>query len=328
MVLENLGLSTDAEDIYRALLEHSDWGVRELAGEFHFSDLRVRRALDRLSELMLIRESHQHPGAFRAIRPEVGLSRLLARQQAELVRRQQEAARTHVAVADMIARFHDLRPGLVLHGSEKVEGLDRVMDRLEVLAKSVRHELLAFVPGGAQVPQALAAARRNDTDLLARGVEMRTIYQDSARNDPLTLAYAEWLAQSGGEVRTLPVLPPRMLVFDRATAVVPLDPQDSRAGALVTSEPGIVSALVALFEQTWQNARPIGASRERHVDGLLASERAVLNLLAQGLTDEAAAKRLGVSPRTVRRTVAALMDRLDARSRFEAGLRAAQLGWL
>jgi len=46
------------------------------------------------------------------------------------------------------------------------------------------------------------------------------------------------------------------------------------------------------------------------------------------MTDETAARRLGVSLRTVRRQMAALMERLCATSRFEAGLKAAQRGWL
>lgn len=46
------------------------------------------------------------------------------------------------------------------------------------------------------------------------------------------------------------------------------------------------------------------------------------------MTDETAGKRLGLSLRTVRRQMAGLMERLDATSRFEAGLKAAQRGWL
>ncbi|MFB6613075.1 hypothetical protein ACFCV9_02420 [Streptomyces sp. NPDC056367] len=46
------------------------------------------------------------------------------------------------------------------------------------------------------------------------------------------------------------------------------------------------------------------------------------------MTDEAAGKPLGVSLRTVRRQMSALMERLNASSRFEAGLKAAQQGWL
>ncbi|MCM4081122.1 helix-turn-helix domain-containing protein [Paractinoplanes hotanensis] len=52
----------------------------------------------------------------------------------------------------------------------------------------------------------------------------------------------------------------------------------------------------------------------------------MLGLLATGLTDESVAARLGVSERTVRRTMAAVMARLGARSRFQAGLIAARQG--
>jgi DNA-binding CsgD family transcriptional regulator len=58
------------------------------------------------------------------------------------------------------------------------------------------------------------------------------------------------------------------------------------------------------------------------------TERDLLALLAQGLTDDAAAKRLSISVRTERRIVADLMRRLDATSRFEAGVKAARRGWI
>ena len=56
--------------------------------------------------------------------------------------------------------------------------------------------------------------------------------------------------------------------------------------------------------------------------------REMLEILQLGVTDDVAAKRLGVSVRTVRRRVAAVMELLGASSRFEAGVRAAQAGWL
>ena len=45
-------------------------------------------------------------------------------------------------------------------------------------------------------------------------------------------------------------------------------------------------------------------------------ERAVASLLVTGMTDEMAARRLGLSRRTFRRRLKALMDKLGARSRF------------
>jgi DNA-binding NarL/FixJ family response regulator len=56
-------------------------------------------------------------------------------------------------------------------------------------------------------------------------------------------------------------------------------------------------------------------------------ERAVASLLVTGMTDEMAARRLGLSRRTFRRRLKALMDKLGARSRFQAGFMLAATGW-
>jgi DNA-binding NarL/FixJ family response regulator len=52
----------------------------------------------------------------------------------------------------------------------------------------------------------------------------------------------------------------------------------------------------------------------------------ILRMLGAGLKDEAAARSLGLSLRTYRRRVAELMASLGAESRFQAGLRARELG--
>jgi DNA-binding CsgD family transcriptional regulator len=64
-------------------------------------------------------------------------------------------------------------------------------------------------------------------------------------------------------------------------------------------------------------------SKAPHLD---ADGRVILEALGSGLTDESAAKRLGLSLRTYRRRVAELMAKLEADSRFQAGLRAGELG--
>jgi hypothetical protein len=52
----------------------------------------------------------------------------------------------------------------------------------------------------------------------------------------------------------------------------------------------------------------------------------VLSFLAVGSKDATAARELGMSVRTYRRHVAEIMRRLDAVSRFQAGVRAMELG--
>jgi DNA-binding NarL/FixJ family response regulator len=53
---------------------------------------------------------------------------------------------------------------------------------------------------------------------------------------------------------------------------------------------------------------------------------AVLRLLAAGAKDDAIARKLAVSDRTVRRLIAMLMRELAAESRFQLGLRAVRAG--
>jgi len=67
-------------------------------------------------------------------------------------------------------------------------------------------------------------------------------------------------------------------------------------------------------------ARPAGTPDE--------STRALLALLAAGLTDEAIARSLGISLRTVQRRIHDLMETLGATTRFQAGMAARERGWV
>lgn len=52
---------------------------------------------------------------------------------------------------------------------------------------------------------------------------------------------------------------------------------------------------------------------------LTADDRSIVGLLISGHTDEQMARLLACSPRTIRRRVTGLMERLGATSRFQAG---------
>ncbi|BCM67866.1 hypothetical protein EASAB2608_03200 [Streptomyces sp. EAS-AB2608] len=254
---------------------------------------------------------------------------LLAERQAELAAAQQQLEDARYAAERIIAEFSQVQDSG--NGEiEKLYHLDEIRDRIRLLCAEVKEEVMAFTPDGAQTAANMEAAKPQDAELLRRGVRMRTLYLDSLRNNPPTVAYANWLAEQGGQVRTVPSLPIRMLIMDRATALVPVTRDDSSMGAVVLRGEGILAALCGLFESTWERATPLGSSRaqERDDRGLTPSEAEVLKLLAKGHTDETIAKRVGVSSRTVRRIAADLMDKMDARSRFQAGAQAALRGWI
>jgi DNA-binding CsgD family transcriptional regulator len=198
--------------------------------------------------------------------------------------------------------------------------------RLVELAQCARTECLSFLPNGAQLPDTMHASKPLDQQALERGVRVLNIYQDSFRNDPATLQYVRWLASLGGQTRTVPSLPMLMVVVDNEVALVPLDPDDGRRGALELRTHGAVAAMRVLFEQFWQAATPWDEQPPPDRHGLSRREREILMMLASGHTDEWISRKLGVSLRTIRRVVADLMSRLDAQSRFEAGV--LRYGWL
>jgi DNA-binding CsgD family transcriptional regulator len=161
-------------------------------------------------------------------------------------------------------------------------------------------------------------------------VAIRGVYLDSVNNNPIVRDHIQWLADRGAQLRASPVLPIRMTIFDGHTAVVPIDPKEPSDLMVIRSQ-GVLAVLIEHFEQTWESAGALAESPdpdEDTGDQLNATEQAALKMLARGLTDEAVARRLDVSLRTVRRTTARIMKILDTRSRFEAGVRAAKRGWV
>lgn len=96
---------------------------------------------------------------------------------------------------------------------------------------------------------------------------------------------------------------------------------------LVVRHPAVVNLLTILLNHIWRTAEPL----TRHTATIAARRECptthqILRQLAVGSTDDAAARRLSMSVRTFRRHVADIMRDVDARSRFQAGIRLAQLG--
>ncbi|KDN81973.1 hypothetical protein KCH_62900 [Kitasatospora cheerisanensis KCTC 2395] len=324
-MLQALGLNALTESVYRTLLAEPDRGVEQIAAKLHLSEAEVREALDELLELTLLRPASDSRN-LRAVSPEVGLTRLLAHNQNQLLHRQQQLESARTAIAALSAEYLDRRldDEMVL----RLDSLDAVRDRLEELAATAQEECLSLMRGGAVRPDSIQAGKHPNQLALERGVAIRSIFQESFRNDPDTLRYARWLADLGGMTRTVPLLPMRLVIVDRSIALIPSDPADGRRGALELHGAALIQPLCALFEELWRNGSDFGQPAARDDQDLTGSERALLQLLGQGHTDESASRKLGLSLRTVRRMMKDLMDRLGAESRFQAGAQAVRKEWL
>ncbi|MEU7074422.1 LuxR C-terminal-related transcriptional regulator [Streptomyces narbonensis] len=331
-MLKALGLDTSTERVYRAMLSNPEENVAQLAARLGLTPEAMGQALSRLSELSLVSPTARESEIPRALGPETAMGILVARQEAALAAQLERTESARAAAARLVAEFASTHPVHARSSMERLHGIDTVRHRLSQLGESAQRSVMTFAPGGGHSEEDLRASRNPNQAMLARGVQLRTVYLDSVRNHAPTRAHVEWLNNAGARVRTAPSLPLRMIIVDHETAVLPMDVKDAREGALVVREESLLVALRALFEQIWACCRPFGGPEQRvsprDGDELSRREREVLRLLAEGHTDETVAKRLGISSRSARRIVAGLLRRLDARSRFEAGILAVTAGWL
>lgn len=188
--------------------------------------------------------------------------------------------------------------------------------RLDAALASARRDVIALCTTAGPLHTARSVHRHN----LRRGVRYRVLCQTDDRSGTRLAD----LAQAGAQVRVASRVPVDALVIDRAVAIFP----GGTAGAAVANTPGIVTATVELFEQMWPRHVRSAVESSPHGPDPSTQDRELLFMLSAGLVDETIAAQLGVSVRTIRRRISAIMSRLGARSRFQAGVIAAHAGWV
>jgi DNA-binding CsgD family transcriptional regulator len=318
LVLEALGIGEFGESVYRAVLAAPDASVAGVAAVVRATPRRVGRALAELVELGLVRRLDGR--RYVPLPPEAAIDMLVHRRRAEL-------DRVRGAAAELVDAFRlrDLqaRPeGLV----EIVAGTEAVRKRSVEFEYGQRSEILSFDRPPYATPPAGYDEVGTERALLERGVEMRIIYDAEALQMPGRLRTVTQLVGLGERARTLPGLPLKLYVYDRRLALIPLAANRPTDAMAIVHRSALLDALVALFEAYWERARPVvtGAGD----DDLSPRDAEVLALLGTGLTDQAIARRLGVSLRTARRRINAIMATVHGSTRFQTGAAAAHRGWL
>lgn len=173
-------------------------------------------------------------------------------------------------------------------------------------------------------PARFASQESLQIDRMAAGVSYRVVYHRAVYDDADLFASMTRMIEHGEDARVLADHPVKLLIGDDRIAL--LVPEPDREGALVIHESGLLQAFAGLFETLWTLGVPVTATAP--AVQLSDKDRQIVTLMAAGLTDEAIARRLHLSRRTVVRRIAALLDRLGATTRFQAGVQAANRGWL
>ncbi|MFD3944421.1 LuxR family transcriptional regulator [Streptomyces sp. NPDC058579] len=318
--LRLLGVGEPAVRVYLALLDQAPAPLDAIGTETGLGGAELAAAYGELADAGLASAADEGADAVAPVPPAAGLE-ILARHRAA------ELEESRLAVGGAFESFRRRR--LAAYDAPLVEVVtgEAVGSRMRQAWASAREQIRQFesppyFPHPGATDDALAT--------LARGVNQRVIYSRESLEYPGRLAEAiEPAVEAGEQARVLPSVPVKLVIIDEAYALVSLSIReaDVHNSMLVVQPCGLLSALVALFEQSWQNALPFHG-RTTRPGGLPPADRRLLWLLAGGASDEVVARELGISRRTLFRRLQILMARLGAANRFQLALQAQRAGWL
>ncbi|KJK55407.1 helix-turn-helix transcriptional regulator [Saccharothrix sp. ST-888] len=326
------GKSSDqALALYQELRARGSSTYDELTVELGLSGPEAQSCWAELSQLGLITEpSRDEAAAVAVVDPEVALLRMLAQEQRDIRDRQQRAEDRYAAIEDLAARY--MRGGGATHAEIEIEVLTsrrRIQQTLEDLSDTVKDEIASMHPGALPTGEFLEQGLARDRRLLESGAQVRAIYQQRFAAVPALAEFFRRQIELGVEVRLAPVVPLNMILSDRRFALLPIDPDNHEAGAVLARGSALVRSYLALYEYCWHTSSTYGHIEQRRGgERLTEQQHAAIRMLAAGMKDEKIARSLGVSLRTLSRVMSEVMQELGTTSRFEAGVRAAKLGWL
>lgn len=322
-MLEAVGLSTREITVYQALMTRPGADAAGLAADCALAEAEVAGVLLRLVQDGLAVQSGR-PARYEAAAPDVALAELIGRQEERLNAARHEMRR-------LAQLFRDCGTVGDAGAVEVVNGSAAVAVRVDRLYESAQARVRSF--DRPPYPQHPAAGSARQERRRRDGVEYRTVYSRDALAWPGRFQQDILAGGAGGEhARVRANLPTKLLIADDSLAVVPItvDENSGESVFVIRSAP-LLAALAALFEHEWSRAVPLVAGPRRSPDDLDQPDektRALLSLLAGGLTDDAVSRALGWSARTTQRRIAALLRELGVSTRFQAGAAARDRGWL
>ncbi|WP_372349199.1 helix-turn-helix domain-containing protein [Streptomyces sp. KL116D] len=312
--LSAVGVDPFDEAVYRALLTREAASPGQLADELACSADRVGRALARLHDLGLVGRLSGTRRRYAAIDPEHAVDALIRTRSAELDRVRSTAAElSRLFTAGRHGGGEEVE---IVHGSE---ALGRWFVRLQ---QEARDEVRTLD----RPPYALTTANPVEETALGEGISYRAVYAPEALEWPGVLDDIRRLVGLGEQARVLPGLRVKLAIADDRVALMPLSlTLSSEVRAAVIRPSALLDTLIDHWELCWRVAEPLDAPAEGPLD---EDDRLMLSLLVSGLKDEAIARQLGWSVRTMRRRTSRLHQLLGASNRFQAGVIAQRRGWL
>jgi DNA-binding CsgD family transcriptional regulator len=324
--LELIGLDAGAATVYRDLLARGGGTVDDVTAAFGLGTGQALVLLERLHHSGLL--SRRSSGEYLTVDPRHALRALVES-------RERQRAAVRAATGPLGALFDEARRSSSGEPATRtISGPEEVGDCYYRLKQAARQEFCALD----RPPFLLAPNEALDEAAIRRGVRVRVVYAAASFDEGGGWQELGSLVSCGEEARVVPALPIKLAMADRAAAMVSLNLAGG-CECLYTEAPPLLEALTELFERYWNGAPALsapGASPSTpqppaagdRVREPTDEERNLLALFAAGVKDDAIARQLGVSTRTLRRRIQALYTELGTTNRFGAGVAAARRNWV
>jgi hypothetical protein len=205
-----------------------------------------------------------------------------------------------------------------------IRGHEELYERTWHLFASARTEIACAANDVFTWVSAKAAARPVPDEPLP-GFTIRKLFRPGVLLHPVGAGHLRRMAGLGAKVRITTDEINETILIDRRVAILAGDTAHGPRSFSVVWAPDVVAAVGSLFDAAWRAAVDLDVYDRQFADLRVLAPR-ILELLGSGCKDETAARTLSLSVRTYRRRVAELMAALGANSRFQAGVRARELG--
>lgn len=308
-----IGLDDLAEQLYRQVLREQARPVSVYASRLNRPVPQVDTAAEALRAARLVRINEE--GLIQADHPRAGLERILSAEEARLAERRRDLARLRDAI-DGFAGDH--RAGQERAGDDAPprEYIDAsgLADVMEHLAASTSGPIrMTHTDTIAASPQEQPVLTR----VVGEGRELFGLHEFDAASTR-SLEVAQW-ASVGESQRLANHIPNEFVCYGTDLVLTNTEWGGDEGLYVVLRDPVVVRAFIELFDRLWASSSMVD-------DSVDTSSERLVELMQAGLKDEAIARVLGVSLRTVRRRIAALMDECDVETRFQLAVKLTERG--
>ncbi|WP_329545584.1 hypothetical protein OG548_14500 [Streptomyces sp. NBC_01356] len=295
-----------AKDLYRRIANGDV--IDDEAGGVTIQGLAVEEGAAGLAELRawgLVVAGPEFPGVYVALAPREVARRRLEWSLVDVAARAREIT-TIPGIVDDLGPVYEQARWQTPQGSQFLSRPEEVNSLIEAAVKAARTEILAAQPGGPRSREHLDIAAARDIAAVEGGVAMRTLYLESARGDALTREWVAMMSAKGAQFRTLAAPFQRLVCVDRRRVFfenhVPNSAPDN--AAWTNEDHAVVAVLAEVFDEAWARADVWHDAPQSTQESITTPfQRSILRLVCTGLDQDAAAKRLGVSRRTVNKEI-------------------------